>query len=127
MQIEDHVFVVTGASSGIGLATAKALAERGGKAALLARSRDVLEELADRLPGSLPIVADMTDFASVRATIARAHGHYGSTTPAGATPQRSPTSSPSCSRRFFISMSWGRSSLCRPSSLACEREARAAS
>ena len=33
MQIEDHVFVVTGASSGIGLATAKALAERGGKAA----------------------------------------------------------------------------------------------
>jgi len=78
MQIEDHVFVVTGASSGIGLATAKALAERGGKATLLARSRDVLEELADQLPGSLPIVADVTDFASVRAAIARAHGHYGS-------------------------------------------------
>ena len=78
MQIEDHVFVVTGASSGIGLATAKALAERGGKAPLLARSRDALEELADRLPGSLPIIADMTDFASVRAAIARADRHYGS-------------------------------------------------
>jgi hypothetical protein len=39
---------------------------------LLARSRDVLEELAGRLPGSLPIVADMTNFASVRAAIARA-------------------------------------------------------
>jgi NADP-dependent 3-hydroxy acid dehydrogenase YdfG len=57
--------------------TAKALTERGAKAALLARSRDVLEELAGRLPGSLPIVADMTDFASVRAAIARAQGNYG--------------------------------------------------
>ena len=44
---------------------------------MLARSRDVLEELAGRLPGSLPIVADMTDFASVRAAIARAQGNYG--------------------------------------------------
>ena len=77
MQIEDHVFVVTGASSGIGLATAKALTARGAKAALLARSRDILEDLAAKLPGSLAIVADMTDFASVRAAIARAQAHYG--------------------------------------------------
>ncbi len=77
MQIEDRVFVVTGASSGIGLATAKALAARGGKAALVARSREVLEGLQAELPGSLAIAADMTDFAAVRAAIARAQAHYG--------------------------------------------------
>jgi NAD(P)-dependent dehydrogenase (short-subunit alcohol dehydrogenase family) len=38
MQINDRVFVVTGASSGIGLSTAVALADRGAKVALLARS-----------------------------------------------------------------------------------------
>ncbi|HVG91058.1 MAG TPA: SDR family oxidoreductase [Alphaproteobacteria bacterium] len=77
MQIKDHVFLVTGASSGIGLSTAVALAERGGKVALLARSKQALEELATRLPGSLPIVADMTDFAAVRQVVRTAHQHYG--------------------------------------------------
>ena len=35
MQIKDHVFIVTGASSGIGLATAIALSGRGAKAAAI--------------------------------------------------------------------------------------------
>jgi short-subunit dehydrogenase len=43
MQIKDHVFLVTGASSGIGMSTAVALAERGAKVALLARSKVALE------------------------------------------------------------------------------------
>ena len=45
MQIKDRVFIVTGASSGIGLATAIALAERGAKVALLARSTDPLQRI----------------------------------------------------------------------------------
>lgn len=77
MQIKDHVFLVTGASSGIGLSTAVALAERGAKVALLARSKEALGELAARLPGSLPIVADMTDFAGVRQAVQKVHQHYG--------------------------------------------------
>jgi short-subunit dehydrogenase len=77
MQIKDHVFLVTGASSGIGLSTAVTLAERGAKVALLARSKEALGELAARLPGSLPIVADMTDFAAVRQAVRTAHQHYG--------------------------------------------------
>jgi NAD(P)-dependent dehydrogenase (short-subunit alcohol dehydrogenase family) len=77
MQIKDHVFLVTGASSGIGLSTAVALAERGAKVALLARSKEALGELAARLPGSLPIVADMTDFAGVRQAVQKIHQHYG--------------------------------------------------
>jgi short-subunit dehydrogenase len=37
-----------------------------------------LAELAVRLPGSLPIVADMTDFAGVRQAVQKVHQHYGS-------------------------------------------------
>ena len=49
MQIKDRVFIVTGASSGIGLSTAIALSDRGAKVALLARSTDLLRDLARKL------------------------------------------------------------------------------
>lgn len=77
MEIQDRVFLVTGASSGIGLATAVALAERGAKVALLARSGDALEALSRRLPGSFPVTADMTNFGQVRAAVAAVHRNYG--------------------------------------------------
>jgi len=60
MRIKDRVFIVTGTSSGIGLATAIALSERGAKVAPLARSTDALEELAKQLPESPPVTVDMT-------------------------------------------------------------------
>jgi NADP-dependent 3-hydroxy acid dehydrogenase YdfG len=60
MEIKDRVVIVTGASSGIGLSTAIALSERGARVALLARSADALQELARKLPGSLPVTVDMT-------------------------------------------------------------------
>src|SRR5258707_3033748 len=66
MQIKDRVFIVTGASSGIGLATAIALSDRGAKVALLARSSDALQEVARKLPGSLPVTVDVTQFDRVR-------------------------------------------------------------
>ena len=66
MQIKDRVFIVTGASSGIGLSTAEALSERGAKVALLARSGDALQKLSQRFPGSLAVTADMTKFDQVR-------------------------------------------------------------
>jgi len=77
MQIKDRVFIVTGASSGIGLATAVALSERGARVALLARSADALQKLAHQLPGSLPVTVDMTQFARVREAISDVHRHYG--------------------------------------------------
>src|SRR5690349_23738760 len=77
MQIEDRVFIVTGASSGIGLATAVALSGRGAKVALLARSTDALERLARQLPGSLPVTVDMTQFDRVREAVQVVHTHYG--------------------------------------------------
>src|SRR5258707_8721010 len=47
--IKDKVVVITGASSGIGEATALLLAERGAKLVLGARRSDRLKALADRI------------------------------------------------------------------------------
>ena len=51
--------VVCGASSGMGLATAEALAAEGANVAMFARRRDVLEREADRL-GALAVQGDLT-------------------------------------------------------------------
>jgi short-subunit dehydrogenase len=77
MQIKDHVFIVTGASAGIGMATAIDLSERGAKVALLARSGDALQKLAQQLSGSLPITVDMTKFDQVREAVRTVHQQYG--------------------------------------------------
>src|ERR1700691_1225870 len=77
MKIQDGVFIVTGASSGIGLSTAVAFAEKGAKVALLARTKNALEELSKNLPKSLPVVVDMTDFEGIRKAVKRVHDHYG--------------------------------------------------
>ena len=76
MQIKNRVFIVTGASSGIGRSTAIALADRGAKVALLARNTNALEELAQQLPGSLPVAVDITQFDRVREAIAAVHRQY---------------------------------------------------
>jgi NADP-dependent 3-hydroxy acid dehydrogenase YdfG len=49
--IQDKVIVITGASSGIGAATATLLAERGARVVLGARRQDRLEAVADRITG----------------------------------------------------------------------------
>ena len=77
MQIHDRVFIVTGASSGIGLSTAIALSDRGAKVALLARSTDALQVLAQRLPDSLPVTADMTQPDQIRQAVRTVQQHYG--------------------------------------------------
>src|SRR5579859_4643461 len=77
MNIEDRVFIVTGASSGIGLATATALSARKAKLGLIARSTDILELLASELPDTLAVTADVTDFPSLRNAVDQVHRHFG--------------------------------------------------
>jgi short-subunit dehydrogenase len=67
---QERVAVVTGASSGIGEATARLLAERGWHCVLVARREDVLRRLADEIGAEFQ-VCDVSDRASVADTTAR--------------------------------------------------------
>src|SRR5271154_4094686 len=77
MEIKDRVFIVTGASSGLGQPTAIALSDRGAKVALLARSTRALNELAQNLPGSPPVTVDMTQFDHVKEAVGAVHKYHG--------------------------------------------------
>lgn len=65
-----RVAVVTGASSGIGEATAKELAAQGFHVVAVARRAERIERLADEIGGTA-VVADITDDAAVQALAAR--------------------------------------------------------
>jgi NADP-dependent 3-hydroxy acid dehydrogenase YdfG len=76
----DPVFLITGASSGIGAATARAAADAGYRVALAARSVDKLGELAAHLGGeerALAIKCDVTEWADQEAMVAEVLERFG--------------------------------------------------
>lgn len=77
MDIRNRVIIVTGASAGIGRATAQLLAEHGARVVLAARSKEKLEALARALPGSFALPTDMSDEASVNHLIDAACEKFG--------------------------------------------------
>jgi NAD(P)-dependent dehydrogenase (short-subunit alcohol dehydrogenase family) len=79
--LDDATVVITGASSGIGAATAYALARRGADVVLAARSEEALHRVAARcqeLGGqALVVPTDVTDPEAVRRLAARAAAEFG--------------------------------------------------
>jgi short-subunit dehydrogenase len=65
-RLDGKVILITGASSGIGAATARLVAMQGGLPVLSARRPDRLEALAQELPGALAVPADVRDPEQVR-------------------------------------------------------------
>src|SRR3954451_24981515 len=79
--LSDQVIVITGASSGIGLVTARMAAERGAKLVLAARSSEALERLVDEIKESggeaICVVADVGKQDDVRAIAKAAVDAFG--------------------------------------------------
>src|SRR5687768_3863365 len=78
--LSDKTILITGASAGIGAATARAAAAAGGRVALVARNRAGLEHTAASLPqGSahLIITADVTDEEDVRRMVGETTATWG--------------------------------------------------
>lgn len=80
--LQGRTAVVTGASRGIGLAIASALAAAGARVALLARSSAELERHAAELGGgAVGITCDVGDLASVDAAVRRLRERFGADAP----------------------------------------------
>lgn len=62
-KLKDQVIVITGASSGIGLTTARKAAQRGAKLVLAARSEDALRQVENELSGVSEVVTVVADVA----------------------------------------------------------------
>ena len=69
--------VITGAGSGVGAATARALAKQGWRIALVGRRREVLESVAAEIPGALVVPCDIGDADAVAAMGARVLAEFG--------------------------------------------------
>ena len=76
MQIQGQAALVTGGASGLGEATARALAAQGAKVAVLDRNAELAERVAADI-GGVACPCDITDPASVQAAIDKAAAAHG--------------------------------------------------
>ena len=106
--LDGHVVIVTGASSGLGEQLARALAEAGAVPVLAARRADRLAALCEEIPGADAVTCDVTDEDDRRRlveTVVERHGRLdGLINNAGAgAPRPRCAPRPSSSRASWIS------------------------
>ncbi|TXC67987.1 SDR family oxidoreductase [Sphingomonas ginsenosidivorax] len=77
MDINGSVMLITGASSGIGAATARLASAQGACLILAARREDRIQALADELGNALALRCDVTNAAEVVETVRIAGDHFG--------------------------------------------------
>jgi short-subunit dehydrogenase len=80
-KLRDQVIVITGASSGIGLTTARMAAAKGARLVLAARSSNALRELADEITRrggeAMHVTADVSKPEDVRSIVRAAEDRFG--------------------------------------------------
>jgi short-subunit dehydrogenase len=77
MKIKDSSVIITGASAGIGRATARLLAGMGARVAMAARSAASLKKLEREMPGSFAVPTDMRKPDEIKALIAAVKDKFG--------------------------------------------------
>jgi 3-oxoacyl-[acyl-carrier protein] reductase len=78
--LSDRVFVVTGGSRGLGLASAEALVGEGARVVVVARDQHALDDAVERLGGgdhAVGLPADLADPATAERVVAAAVARYG--------------------------------------------------
>lgn len=80
-ELKDKVAIITGASKGIGAATARRMGELGVKVVLCARSQDAIKTIADEINASggsaIAIACDVADYNQVNSAIAQTIMKFG--------------------------------------------------
>lgn len=76
MQLKDVSVLITGGGSGLGAATARAMAAKGAKVAVIDMNKDGAEAVAKEIKG-LALVGDVSEEAPVKEAIAKAEAAHG--------------------------------------------------
>jgi NAD(P)-dependent dehydrogenase (short-subunit alcohol dehydrogenase family) len=77
MKIDGKVVIVTGASGGIGVATARLLGSRGANVVLAARNGEALRAAETEIPGSLAVSADLRKAGDITNMVERTVERFG--------------------------------------------------
>ncbi|MBI3379154.1 SDR family NAD(P)-dependent oxidoreductase [Candidatus Gottesmanbacteria bacterium] len=77
MKIKGKVAIVTGASSGIGMACAKLLSHHGAKVALVARSKNILDNLYQELADSYTVATDIRKENQIKEMVKKVYNKFG--------------------------------------------------